>query len=142
MNIIDASALSKSLRQLISPEELNRLRDDPTRLSIGPFNRQILLRMVEGHDPVRHVIHVSSVKGLHRALQRYLDRYMPERPEGHKWIILSCLYLTFVAREPMHPQAMVHWVVVDDVYRCPARELSKESVCPWCVCRGVTDDAV
>ena len=87
-----------------------------------------------GADQGPIAVDTALVDGLKRELEEYLDRYMREQPEGRKWIILSCLFLTFVVREPMHPQEIVHWERLGDSYRCPSMEMQAGSLCRWCVC--------
>ena len=74
-----------------------------------------------------------SSKALHAALGDYLNRYMPDAPAAHRWIIPACLFLALVAGEPMHPRAIVGWEQTEGGYICPARE--EAGICQWCVCR-------
>ena len=57
---------------------------------------------------------------------------MPECPEGHKWIYIACVYLTFIEKLPMHPQTVTGWVERDQAFFCPAHS-GKDSVCECCV---------
>ncbi len=64
---------------------------------------------------------------------RYVVRYMKDKPEGHKWIILACLYLTFVEHLPMHPQHAAGWIEKDGRYYCP--HMVPDSItCRYCMC--------
>ncbi|MDO4866961.1 MAG: hypothetical protein Q4C10_10450 [Clostridia bacterium] len=100
---------------------------------ISRYNRDTLLRMLDLDEPTPMPVDIGRAKALHAALRDYLNRYMPEAPEAHKWIILACLFLALVAGEPMHPKAIVGWKKAGDGYICPARE--EDGVCQWCVCR-------
>ena len=111
----------------ISPEERRALLDN-TIPHLSQFNRATILRMMD-EDPD---VDGGRVRPLLNALQDYLNRYMSETPAAHKWIILPCIYLTFVLREPMHPQQIVGWEKKDGVYICPARD--ETGICRWCVC--------
>ena len=121
----------------ISSEDWQRLdRGDPS-LVISRWNLKTLQRMRQ-YQPSSGCIPVEKTEALRLSLSEYLNRTMPEKPEGHKWIIISCLFLAFVAREPLHPQEIVrHLPVLKDgrrAFLCPAREDSKESLCRFCVC--------
>ena len=120
------------LRAQITPAERNALRDN-TVAHISRYNRDTLLRMLDMEEPAPALVDTGRAKALHAALQDYLDRYMPEAPEAHKWIILVCLFLALVAREPMHPKAIVGWEQAGGDYFCPARE--EGGICQFCVCR-------
>lgn len=124
--------LLQQLRSWIYPAERAALRDD-TIQNISRYNRMTLLRILECEEPDRGRMDAGRVEALHVALREYLNRYMPDTPEAHKWIILSCLFLAFVAMEPMHPQAIVGWEKKEDGYFCPSRE--EDGICQWCVCR-------
>ena len=121
----------------ISSEDWQRLdRGDPS-LVISRWNLKTLQRMRQ-YQPSSGCIPVEKTEALRLSLSEYLNRTMPEKPEGHQWIIISGLFLAFVAREPLHPQEIVrHLPVLKDgrrAFLCPAREDSKESLCRFCVC--------
>ena len=120
------------LRSRITPAERSALRDN-TVAHISRYNRDTLLRMLDMEEPTPAPVDTLRAKALHTALREYLDRYMPEAPEAHKWIILACLFLALVARKPMHPKAIVGWKKAGGDYICPARE--EGGVCQFCVCR-------
>jgi uncharacterized protein (UPF0305 family) len=64
---------------------------------------------------------------------------MADRPEGHKWIILACLYLTFAERLPMHPQSAAKWIEKDGRFYC--RYMEEDSVtCRYCMCEKLKDE--
>ena len=125
--------LLQDLRAQLAPAERAALRNDAVH-HISRYNRMTLLRILEcegaDHDPMD----VGRVEALRAALRAYLDRYMPDAPEAHKWIVLSCLFLACVAMEPMHPQAIVGWKKTEGGYLCPSRE--EGGICQWCVCRS------
>ena len=124
--------LLQDLRAQISPAERAALRDDAVH-NISRYNRMTLLRILECEAPEHDRIDAGHAEALHAALREYLNRYMPDTPEAHKWIILSCLFLAFVVMEPMHPQAIVGWKKMEDGYLCRSRE--ENGICQWRVCR-------
>ena len=124
--------LLNDLRAQISPAERAALRDDTVQ-NISRYNRATLLRILECEASDDGRLDAGRVEALHAALGEYLNRYMQDTPEAHKWIILPCLFLAFVAMEPMHPQAIVGWEKTEGGYLCPSRE--EGGICQWCVCR-------
>ena len=125
------------LQDSINPGERRALENASEGLVISRYNRETLLRMLAMDGlPEEGDIDAASLEAMKAALEDYLSRYMPDRPEGHKWIVLSCLFLAFIVREPMHPREIVGWKRADGAYICPAREMSPGSLCRWCVCRG------
>ena len=136
--ISEAMALGQ-LRKGITPSERKALENGGEGLVIGRYNRETLLRMLDMDDlPEGQGVDPERLEGLEGALRDYLNRYMPDQPEGHKWIVLSCLFLALVVREPMHPREIVGWRQAGGAYICPTREPSSGSICRWCVCRGET----
>lgn len=124
--------LLNDLRGQISPAEREALRDNTVQ-NISRYNRMTLLRILECEEQDDGRVDAGRAEALHTALREYLNRYMPDTPEAHKWIILSCLFLAFVAMEPLHSQAIVGWEKTEGGYLCPSRE--EGGVCRWCVCR-------
>ena len=112
----------------ISLDERQALLDNAIP-HLSQFNRATILKMLD-EDPE---VDEGRVLPLQTALQDYLNRYMSETPAAHKWIILPCIYLALVVREPMHPQQIVGWEKEHGVYIFPARD--ETGICRWCVCR-------
>ncbi len=106
--------------------------------TISQWNRGTLLRM-RGFVPEPGDIPAASVEALILSLCDNLERHMPDAPEGHRWIMLSCLFLAFVAWEPMHPREVVHHrntvIMGRQHWFCPVREDSAERLCRFCVCK-------
>ena len=117
----------------IPAEDWRRLAEDDPCLVISRWNRETLLSMRD-HAPGEHPVDEARAKQLEAALETYLNRYMAKRPEGHRWIVLSCLFLAFVARAPLHPGELLGHRRVGGAVLCPAREDSPDSLCRFCVC--------
>ena len=112
-------------------------------LCISSFNRDVCLRLLDydrsgsfcgsaGSSPVPQ----EKIEKLEAELRDYLNEYMQDRPEGHKWIIIACLYLTFAEHLPMHPQQAAKWVEKDGRYYCPS--MAPESItCSCCMCESM-----
>ena len=129
------------LKARISPREAEQLRNGTDGLCISAFNRDGCLRLLDDIPGVTvdrdfAVIDPTDAAALEADLSAYLNEYMADRPEGHRWIILACLYLTFAERLPMHPQSAAKWVEKDGRYYCPS--MAPESItCKYCMCESI-----
>ena len=155
----------KELVEQITHAEWDALdRCDPS-LTINNHNREALLEMralymapgtaeaakepthpeldvdLEAADEHTHPepeVDLEAAENLARYLQEYLDEYMPDAPEGHKWIVLASLYLAFVAHRPLHPIDRAGVVVEQldgrTIYRCPLKVPGDNPICDACVC--------
>ena len=136
---------TEQLKNRIGPEEAALLRKGTDGLCISAFNRDVCLRLLDaevstagGDSATAGDVDPTDAAKLESDLSAYLNEYMADRPEGHKWIILACLYLTFAERLPMHPQTAAKWVEEDGRYYCPS--MAPESVtCGYCVCRSMEE---
>ena len=128
----------------VSDQDWRRLEASDPGLVISRWNRQTLLRM-RGFQPDGADVDDRRVEAMERTLSRFLDRHMADQPEGHRWILLSCLFLAFIAREPLHPGEIVHHRPSMEggrvVHRCPAREDAPDSLCRFCVCQSAREEA-
>ena len=152
---MDTIELCKSLCKRITPEEWHALECADSKLYINDHNRLALLEMREvgegsnganlnsrvvlgGESETGGDIDTSDAAALEDALQVFLDEYMAEASEGHKWIILASLYLTYVAKRPMHPIERAGVVVEErdghTVYLCPNKVPGDNPICDACVC--------
>ena len=137
---MDTSEFIKQLKERISPREAALLRKGTDGLCISTFNRDVCLRLLDaeistvgGTGCAAAEFDPADAARLEADLTAYLNEYMADKPEGHKWIILACLYLTFAERLPMHPQSAAKWVEKDGRYYCPS--MAPESVtCGYCMC--------
>ena len=155
----------KELVEQITHAEWDALgRCDPS-LTINNHNREALLEMralcmapdtaeaakepthpeldvdLEAADEHTHPepeVDLEAAENLALSLQEYLDEYMSDNPEGHKWIVLASLYLAFVARRPLHPIDRAGVVVEQldgrTIYRCPLKVPGDNPICDACVC--------
>ena len=96
------------------------------------------LEAADEHTQPEPEVDLEAAENLARYLQEYLDEYMPDAPEGHKWIVLASLYLAFVARRPLHPIDRAGVVVEQldgrTIYRCPLKVPGDNPICDACVC--------
>ncbi len=140
----------KELVEQITHAEWDALdRCDPS-LTINNHNREALLEMralcmaldevetADEHTQPEPDVDLKAAENLALSLQEYLDEYMSDNPEGHKWIVLASLYLAFVARRPLHPIDRAGVVVEQldgrTIYRCPLKVPGDNPICDACVC--------
>ena len=162
---MNAKEFCKELVEQITHAEWDALdRCDPS-LTINNHNREALLEMralymapgtaeaakepthpeldvdleaADEHTQTEPEVNVEAAENLARYLQEYLDEYMPDAPEGHKWIVLASLYLAFVARRPLHPidraGVLIEQLNGSTIYRCPLKVSGDNPICDACVC--------
>ena len=131
------SELLQRLRGHVRKDEWPLLADGSAPLVISRWNRATLMRM-RGFEAPPGEAKDEDVGAMEALLADYLKRTMPDRPEGHRWILLSCLFLAFVAREPLHPAEIVGHRPGPEGRVCPAREPGPDSLCRFCVCGPVS----
>ena len=128
--------LKENLRARITPSEVSALKSGGAGLCISVFNREVCSRLLDDESTYCGTVSVEKVRTLEEDLRNYLAEYMADRPEGHKWIIIACLYLTFVEHLPMHPREAAKWIEKDGKYYCPC--MVPESVtCSYCMCEEI-----
>ena len=134
--IIPSNSLHKALTECVSASAAAALREGRDGFVISEDNRMTLLRMLDDPNGGNGTVRRAELVSLIDALGLFLEKYMADQPEGHLWIVLCCAYLSIIVQEPLHPQRFTHWYLDGDTYRCPAREVSPDSVCLWCVCKS------
>ncbi|MDD6155238.1 MAG: DUF2115 family protein [Eubacteriales bacterium] len=139
MDRIGRVAFLNRLKNEISEEEVSDLRNGG-ELTINDFNRAKMVEMLGRVEAPAGDVDMAEVSAMRGQLHDFLYRYMSDKPEGHKWIILACLYLAFIAEEPLHPDYAVKWVLKSGSYFCPMREDGPESICGYCVCKLMEDE--
>ena len=133
------SEFKAKLAAHISPREAEMLRFSDPALYISDFNRKVCLRIIGEPAPdYDSEIDERDVKRLEESLDAFLCKYMDDHREAHKWIVLSCLELTFIEGRPMHPQEKAGWKEIDGHYYCPSMEKGSV-VCTYCACEEIPD---
>ncbi len=125
------------LRNQISKDEESCL-ESGEGLIISDFNRGVMLEMLDYETSDDIEVDRYAVDDLKRTLDEYLSQYLSDKPEAWKWIFLSCAFLSFIKRMPMHPMERTQIEVVEEngrkIYKCPYREEGSKSTCRFCVC--------
>lgn len=126
-----------------SDEEWEMLRQNDFPVPVSAFNRKTLLRLLEAIPDPDAEIPEDAVSEMSGELKAYLTKYMPDHPDAHLPIVLSCVSLAFIFSEPLHAAGQTKWIVQfpEDkaVYYCPAREEGADSLCRYCVCRKMSE---
>ncbi|MBO4832213.1 MAG: DUF2115 family protein [Oscillospiraceae bacterium] len=125
--------LRENLRARITPAEAVALKSGGADLCISVFNREVCLRLLDAESTHGGTVPDEKIGTLEEDLKNYLAEYMADRPEGHKWIITACLYLTFVEHLPMHPRESAKWIEKDGKYYCPSM-VPESVICSCCMC--------
>jgi len=84
-----------------------------------------------------------TVEEFEQILHRYLDTYAPGREDLKKYIVGVSLYLTFIAKRPLHPPGVpfsdeIRVERKRDSYYCSGKRRflnDPSSCCRFCVCR-------
>ena len=135
--------LLKQLINAITDDEWTQLAQNRL-LSISEFNRSVLLEMktadtVNGADAVKK----ADLTGLYRAVKDHLEEHLSDKPDGWKWIIISCIYLTYIAERPMHPIDLMDIKEAfedgERVYECPGKSKDDHTTCHYCVCKRMNN---
>lgn len=141
--VITKSDLLKQLFHAITDDEWIEIAQNK-EFPVSGFNRSVLLEMkgadiASGPDGIKK----EDVDGLHKAIKDYLEQYFSDKRDGWKWIIISCIYLTYIAERPMHPidSLNIKKVTVDGghIYECPCKSNSKNTTCHYCVCKRMSN---
>ena len=129
--------LMERLRARISPEEAVLLREG-RGLVINEHNRATALELLSA-PPAEGDVPDAEIEKLEGILTGYLEEMLADKPEGWKWIILACVYLSYVAGRPMHPiepaKIRIRQEEGKTVYYCPLRSPEEDTACHYCVCR-------
>ncbi|MBR0381076.1 MAG: DUF2115 family protein [Eubacterium sp.] len=130
--------LLKHLKEQIDKDEWETLADGGS-LPVSHANRAILLQMRDFKPAACKSLSAGKVRRLEDLLSSYLNQYMEDRSDWHKWIIMVCLFRAFVAEEPLHPREAVNYRIertpAGVLYYCPVKETGEENICSFCPAR-------
>lgn len=130
------SELRRELLAVLSAGEWEALESGQTAVPVSSYNREVLLALRDGEREFSGEAEDGSIRALRESVEGYLARYWPEEPGAHKYVVLTCLALTFLWEKPMHPPEKVHYRLRIENgqarYFCPAREEGEDSVCRFC----------
>lgn len=141
---MDSAEYREGLMAQISADEWMRLAANDPSLVISEHNRTTLLEMRDQDAITKGEVDERLASELACDLQRFLDDCMADQPQGHKWIVIASLYLTFVAHRPMHALDRVGIIVEQrgdaTLYYCPNKVPGDNLTCDCCVCLPMPSD--
>ena len=158
MKALDMNAselLSRIHRDLSSlPEYIARIErvqqagaKDPSRILsiLGDYNyatyTEICYRYEVSPD---FKIDPTTVEEFENALDVYLDTYAPGKTDLKCYVTNISLYLTFIAKRPLHPPGVpfsdeIRIVKNGDFYYCSGKKRfldDPSSICRYCICKS------
>lgn len=135
------SELITRLKGEITPKEWELLELKDSTIKISEHNRNTLLEMRNTQITEDKEVSNDTISDLELELKAYLDKYMAEDKNDHKWIIISSLFLTYIKKKPMHPIDKLNIKVVKEdnrkIYYCPFKKGEGEGSCKYCVCHTI-----
>ena len=135
------SELITRLKGEITPKEWELLELKDSTIKISEHNRNTLLEMRNTQITEDKEVSNDTISDLELELKAYLDKYMAEDKNDHKWIIISSLFLTYIKKKPMHPIDKLNIKVVKEdnrkIYYCPFKKGEGECSCKYCVCHTI-----
>lgn len=118
----------------LANEILSSVKDMGER-HVSEFNKSVLLEVADTR--FQGNVNDQAVEKARELLQDFLNRTWPEEPLAHKYVVYSCLALSFLFERPMHPQDKVHYTTRvengKEYYYCSFHE--KGTLCDFCAAR-------
>ena len=112
-----------------------------SRYNLENFNK-ILNSSCNGLD---EEVDEKKLKDLQNRIDHYFSLYAPDDGDFKEFIQAISIYLTFIAKEPLHPPGIVfsnseRVYKEEGVYYCTGKRIfikDKLSLCKYCVCKGI-----
>jgi hypothetical protein len=111
---------------------------------LGDFNYTIYTEIChrDGVSP-DFKLDPTTVEEFESALDGYFDTYAPGKTDLKRYVSNISLYLTFIAKRPLHPPGVplsdeIRIVKNGDFYYCSGKKQfldDPSSLCRYCVCR-------
>ncbi len=130
------------LQTAISETEWEQLQN--RTLPVSDFNHEILMEIKDAQpDKENTSIDIQAVENLTGILRNYLSQHLSDKPHAWKYIIICCIYLTFITQRPMHPIEKLDIKVTESkegtLYECPQKSSKKDTSCYFCVCKKLSN---
>ena len=130
--------LAEYIINSIEKNEWQGLQDGTLGIPVSDHNRKVLLEMYQAGADYVGEVNDEDVGKLSSEVYKYLKEVWAEEPEAHKFVVLSCLALTFFKKIPMHPKEKVNYreVVREDGEReffCAHK--TDSLICNFCVAK-------
>jgi uncharacterized protein (UPF0305 family) len=90
-------------------------------------------------------VDAEELKDLQNRIDHYFSLYTPDDKDFKEFIKAISIYLTFIAKKPLHPPGIVFSngekvYKKDGTYFCTGKRIfikDKLSLCKYCVCNGI-----
>ncbi len=112
---------------------------------LARYNRKIFSELKEREcTDLPEEIDIEKLQEFTLRINRYMDKYAPGQRDLKEYTRIISTYLTFIAKEPLHPPGMyvdANRKIFENngVYYCPvkSKHITEEmSLCKYCVCRA------
>ena len=121
--------------------EKDSLNQTMSRYNLENFNK-ILNSSCNGLD---EEVDEEKLKDLQNRIDYYFRLYAPDDEDFKEFIKAISIYLTFIAKKPLHPPGIVFSngegvYEKEGVYYCTGKRIfmnDKLSLCKYCVCKGI-----
>lgn len=159
INTCELLLLLKKEAVNISSEYLARINEKETEDTPSPrgslqyniqclagYNHKKFFELKERDCPeISEEIDIEKFQNFTFRINKYMDEYAPNQRDLKDYTRIICTYLTFIAKEPLHPPGIYvneNQTIFENngVYYCPAKNkhvLEEMSLCKYCVCRVI-----
>ena len=126
-----------SSKRTLSDKDNNSLMDIISAYNLKNFNEIISLKF-KGND---EEIDEKELKDFKLSIDHYFSLYAPDNEEFREFIKIISLYLTYIAKKPLHPPGITFSngskvYQREDIYFCTGKKIfikDEFSLCRYCV---------
>lgn len=134
--------LQTKLNSAISQEEWEQLQRGA--LPVSDFHYSTLQEMRQADTGgEQDFVDEGLAEELCHVLADYLSKHLADKQSAWKYIMISSIYLTYIAERPMHPIDELEIRVIEGKegrsYECPNKSAKRETSCHFCVCRKMSN---
>ena len=128
----------KARETLISSEN-NSIHNTMSEYNLENFN-EIINSSYEGSDDE---VNENELDDFKMCIDNYFDLYAPDDKKFREFIKIISIYLTFIAKKPLHPPGILfsNGATVyqnKDSYHCTGKSVfikENHSLCKYCLCK-------
>lgn len=136
--------LLQTLKNHVSPTEHDLiLSGKMPNISTGNANTIIAMMAAPADRDLTAPVDIPTITHLKTITYAYLEQYFSQAPEAWKWILIACIYNTFILEIPMHPKESIPFKTREidgkTIYYCPAKTREPDTNCSFCVCKFVDE---
>ncbi len=136
----------KKCMEKYKPKMQNNRKNDSLNQIMSKYNLKNFNEIMNSSfDKLDEEVDEEKLKDLQNRIDHYFSLYAPDDEDFKEFIKAISIYLTFIAKKPLHPPGIVfsngeRVYKKDDVYYCTGKSIfikDKLSLCKYCVCRGI-----